>query len=162
MLWWYSVNTQYFVLYKSSFTSQFVEGKLRNLQKLLRYLSGAVNWTFKYSTCDCGGWSVPLVFPGCGCLLVFLLLFLCYSQMIYDLKCNDQLHRFHLYVISENSWCHAIFVTIFQQNIHLHEYIKIFSMVYRGVVNFWDVWPKWCIIFKHIFLYLIILFCSSS
>ena len=32
--------------------------------------------------------------------------------------------------------------------IHQHDYIKIFSIVFQYVVDFYYAWPKWCIIFK--------------
>ena len=40
---------------KSGCISQFINGKTRNLQKLLRYLSGIVASTFRVGTAGCGG-----------------------------------------------------------------------------------------------------------
>ena len=45
-----STNIQAFVHYKSSSTSQLLKGKSRDLQKLLRYLSGIMTSTFKVGT----------------------------------------------------------------------------------------------------------------
>ena len=45
-----SINTQSFPNDKSSSFSQFISGKPRNPQKLLRYLNGIVTSTFKIST----------------------------------------------------------------------------------------------------------------
>ena len=54
---------------KSSSISQFINGKSRNIWKLLRYLSGIVTSRFKAGTAGCGdcdGW-VPSGFcGGCG------------------------------------------------------------------------------------------------
>ena len=50
-----SDNTQSFVYDKSSSISQFIGGKLRNLQKLLGYLSEIVTSTFKVGTGGCEG-----------------------------------------------------------------------------------------------------------
>ena len=64
-----SNHTQSFVHDKSSSTSQFIGYKSRNLQTLLRYLSGIVTSTFKAGTVEssgCGG-SDPSSFGGiCG------------------------------------------------------------------------------------------------
>ena len=46
----YFINTQSFFHDKSSSISQFIDGKSRDLQKLLRYLSGIVTSTFKFGT----------------------------------------------------------------------------------------------------------------
>ena len=46
----YYINTQSFVHNKSSSVTQFISSKSRNLQKLLRYLSGIVTSTFKVGT----------------------------------------------------------------------------------------------------------------
>ena len=50
-----SNNTQCSVHDQSSSISLFLSGKSRNLQKLLRYLSGIVTSTFKAGTGGCGG-----------------------------------------------------------------------------------------------------------
>ena len=55
MLSWCSINTQFFVHDKSSSISQFISGKSRNLQRVLRYLSGIVTSAFKAGTGGCGG-----------------------------------------------------------------------------------------------------------
>ena len=49
---------------KSSSISQFVNGKSRNLQKLLRCLSGIVTSTFKVGTVGCPGRFTSPGFPG--------------------------------------------------------------------------------------------------
>ena len=85
MLSWCSINTQSFVHHKSSSISQFISGRLRNLQNVLRYLSGTVTSAFKAGTGGCGvfgGW-VPFGFfggfGGCSGLLdVFLDYFVIY------------------------------------------------------------------------------------
>ena len=51
----YSDNTQSVVYDKSSSILQFISRKSRNLQKLLRYLSGIVTSTFKAGTGDLFG-----------------------------------------------------------------------------------------------------------
>ena len=56
---------------KLSSTSQFIKGKLRDLQKspkkdLQRYLSGIVTFTFKNDTDGCGGRSACPEFWSCG------------------------------------------------------------------------------------------------
>ena len=50
MFLYYSINTQSFAHDKSSSVSQFISGKSRNLQKLLRYLGEIVTSTFKIGT----------------------------------------------------------------------------------------------------------------
>ena len=62
---------------KSSCTSQFITGKSRDLQKLPRYLSGTVTFTFKNDTDGCAGWRA---FPE------FFLLFPFYTKSIFHLK----------------------------------------------------------------------------
>ena len=59
-----------FVFDKSSFISQFISGKSRNLQKLLRYLIGIVTSAFKADTSGYGGRG--------GLLGVFLTIFVLY------------------------------------------------------------------------------------
>ena len=49
---------------KSGSVSQFVSGKSRNLQILLRYFSRRVTSAFKAGTAGCGGW-VPSGLCGC-------------------------------------------------------------------------------------------------
>ena len=66
MLFWFSINAQSFVNDKASPTSQFSKGKSRDLQKLLRFLSGIVISKFKDDTSGCVGWLVSPSFPGCG------------------------------------------------------------------------------------------------
>ena len=61
MLLFCSINTQYFAHDKSSYISQFINSKSRDLQKLLRYLSGIVTSTFKIGT---GGRFASLSIPG--------------------------------------------------------------------------------------------------
>ena len=61
MLLFCSINTQSFVHNKSSSISQFINGKLRDLQKLLRYLSGIVSSTCK--VCNGGQFASPSL-PG--------------------------------------------------------------------------------------------------
>ena len=56
MLLWYSDNIQSFVHDKSSSISQFINHRSRDLQKLLRDLSGIVTSTFKAGTGGRGGW----------------------------------------------------------------------------------------------------------
>ena len=59
--------------------SQFINGKSRNLQKLLRYLSGIVTSTFTAGTAGCGGQSASLSFPGlsglCGVFPTIFVIF---------------------------------------------------------------------------------------
>ena len=55
MLLWCSDNTQSFVHDESGSISQFINGKSRDLQKILRYLDGIANSTFKAGTGGCGG-----------------------------------------------------------------------------------------------------------
>ena len=52
---WYFVNTQSFFHVKSSSVSYFINGKSRNLEKVLRYLSGIVTSIFKVGTVACNG-----------------------------------------------------------------------------------------------------------
>ena len=54
---------------KSSFTSQFIKAKSRDVQKLLRYLSGIVTFTFKNDADGCAGWSACPEFWSCGNLI---------------------------------------------------------------------------------------------
>ena len=61
MLLWCSIHTKSFVHDKSSFISQFISGKSRNVLKLLRYLSGIVTSTFTVGTT---GRSASPSFPG--------------------------------------------------------------------------------------------------
>ena len=53
-----SINTQSLVHDKSSCISHFINDKLKNLQKFLRYLSGIVTSTLKVGTAGCAGQSV--------------------------------------------------------------------------------------------------------
>ena len=55
MLLWCSDNTQSFVHDKTSSIWPFISRKSKNLQKLLRYLNGIVNSTFKAGTAGYGG-----------------------------------------------------------------------------------------------------------
>ena len=57
------VNTQFPDPFKFSSTSQFIKGKSRDLQKLVRYLSGIVTSVFKDGIGDCAGWSTSPGFP---------------------------------------------------------------------------------------------------
>ena len=69
MLLWCSINTQSFVHDKSSSISQFINGKSRNLQKLIRYLIGVVTSAFKVGPAGCGGpagWVLSRFCGGCG------------------------------------------------------------------------------------------------
>ena len=69
MLFSYSIDTQSFVRDKSSSASQVISGKYRNFQKLQRYFSGIVTWTFKAGTggsAGCGGWDLLAFGGGCG------------------------------------------------------------------------------------------------
>ena len=73
---------------KSKSTSQFIKIKSRDLQKLLRYLSGIVSSTFyvKDSTGGCTGWSAFSGFQGFGTLSgVYPTIFDFYSN---DLPCE--------------------------------------------------------------------------
>ena len=56
---------QSFVHDKSSSTSHFIKGKSRDFEKLLRYLSGIVTFTFKNDTDGCAGWSACPEFWSC-------------------------------------------------------------------------------------------------
>ena len=88
MLFWCSTETQLFVHNKSRSTSQFTKSKSRDLQKLLRYLSGIVSLTFyvKDSTGGCTGWSAFPGFLGFGILSgVYPTIFDFYSN---DLPCE--------------------------------------------------------------------------
>ena len=60
------INTQSFSHKKTTSTSQFIKGKLRDLLKLLRYFNGMVTSTFSDGTGSCAGWSPSPGFPGCG------------------------------------------------------------------------------------------------
>ena len=59
-----SINRKSFVHNKSSSTSQFLKGKIRDLQKWLRYLSGIVTSAFKDGTGGCAGQPLSSTFPG--------------------------------------------------------------------------------------------------
>ena len=87
---------------KSSFTSQFIKAKSRDVQKLLRYLSGIVTFTFKNDADGCAGWSACPEFWSCGNLLAILLLFLFYIEIIFHPK-HYQLHQHHRFCLSNNS-----------------------------------------------------------
>ena len=52
-----TIKMQSFAHFKSNSTSQFIKGKSRDLQKLLRYLSGIVTSKFKNDTYGYAGWS---------------------------------------------------------------------------------------------------------
>ena len=67
ILLWCSISTQSFDHVKS----QFINGKLRNLQKLLRYFSGTVAPTFKVGRVGFGGWFTSPKFPGHAGLFIF-------------------------------------------------------------------------------------------
>ena len=105
-----SINTQFFKNFKSCSVSQFIKGKSRNLQKLLRYLSGIVTSVFKGSigSCTgCGGWD-PFGFSG-GCagraslaFVLSLLLYLSYILMIYHLR-HYHHHHHHWFGLYNNS-----------------------------------------------------------
>ena len=60
MLLWCSINRQSFFNDKSSFVSQIMICKSRNLQKLLTYLSAIATSTFKVVTAD---WFASPLFP---------------------------------------------------------------------------------------------------
>ena len=66
MLLFCSINAQSFVHEKLSSVLQFINWKSRDLQKLLRYLSGIVTSTFKIVT---GGRFASPSFPGCSGVL---------------------------------------------------------------------------------------------
>ena len=72
MLSWCSIIMLSFFHDKSSSVSQFISGKSRNLQKLLKYLSWIAVSTFKAGTADCGdlggccGWDPSRFGDGCG------------------------------------------------------------------------------------------------
>ena len=66
MLLWCSINTQYFVHDKSSYTLNFINCKTRDLQKLLKCLSGIVSMKIKDDTSVWAGRSASPGFPGCG------------------------------------------------------------------------------------------------
>ena len=107
MLLFCPINTHFLTHDKSSSISQFINGKSRKRQKLLRYLSGIVTSTFKVDTFGCGGQSASPSFPDCSGLLVFSYSFLFYIKMIYHLKYYKQHHQFRLYNNSINflmSW----------------------------------------------------------
>ena len=65
---WGSINTQSFAHCKPNFSLQFIKGKLRELQKLLWYLTGIITSTFNDGTGGCSGWSAFPSFPGLGYL----------------------------------------------------------------------------------------------
>ena len=78
---------QSFVHDKSSSTSHFIKGKSRDLEKLRRYLSGIVIFTFKNDTDGCAGWSAcPEDFGVVIIFVVSLQLFLFSTKMIFHLK----------------------------------------------------------------------------
>ena len=61
-----AIKMQTFFHNESSSTSQFIKRKSRDLQKLLRYLSGIVTFTFKHNTGACAGWSAFPEFRSSG------------------------------------------------------------------------------------------------
>ena len=75
-----SSNIQSFVHYKSSSTSQLLKGKSRDLQKLIRYLSGIMASTFKVGTGGGrGGWlASPSLSDYAGLSSVFPVILLLY------------------------------------------------------------------------------------
>ena len=75
MLLFCSINAQSFLDDKSSSISQFINGKSRDLEKLLRYLSGIVISTCKVGT---GGQFASPSFPGLSG--VFPTIFVLYSN----------------------------------------------------------------------------------
>ena len=91
------INTQLFVYDKSSFISHFINGKLQNLHKLLRYLNGIVIAAIKVGTAGCANRFAPPRCPGCGGIsCVFPTIFIC------CLKYYHQHHQFRLYNNSLN------------------------------------------------------------
>ena len=75
----------------------FFNGKSRDFQKLLRYVSKIVTSTFKAGTGGCCSWFLSPLFPDCAGLCGIFLLFSFYVQMIYYLKHYYQHHQFRLY-----------------------------------------------------------------
>ena len=51
---------------KSNYISWFINGKSKNIQTFLKYLSGIVTSRFKVGTAGCGGQFASPGFPGCG------------------------------------------------------------------------------------------------
>ena len=96
------INTKSIVHDKSSFISHFINGKLRNLQKLLRYLSGIETAAIKVGTASCASRFAPRRCPGCGGISdVFPTILIC--RLTY----YHQHHQFCLYNNSINfvmSW----------------------------------------------------------
>ena len=65
MLLWTSTNTQSIIHYESSYNSELINSKLRDLSKLLRYLGRIVTSTFTFGTGGCAGRPISPSFPGC-------------------------------------------------------------------------------------------------
>ena len=61
-----AVKKQPFLHDKPSPTLQFIKGKSRDLQKLLKCISGIVTFTFKNDIDGCAGWSVCPEFRSCA------------------------------------------------------------------------------------------------
>ena len=127
------INTQSFARNKSSSISQFIKGKSRDLKKWLFCLSGIMTSTFKVGTvlnsCDL------LYFQTVEVAVVFFMLPLFYSQMIYAVKhCHDTIN--FISIIIPQIYCqHRSITAVFEQIIRRHGYIKIFSIVHQFVVN---------------------------
>ena len=70
--------------------SQFIKGKSRDLQKLLRYLSRIVTLMCKNGISTCGDPSASLKFPGCGGLSgVPPTVFFCISYTIININIHQ-------------------------------------------------------------------------
>ena len=92
-MWSFSpINTQCPDHFKSSSTSHFLKGKLRDLQKLLRYLNEIVTYVFKggIGSCggcgSCGGWDLSGFGGGSarreGLASFFLIIFVLHSNKL--------------------------------------------------------------------------------
>ena len=119
-----SDNTQSSVQDKSSSISQSINGKSRDLQTLLQYLSGIVTSTFKTGTGSCGdsgghgdngGWDPPRFGGACGglCGLCDVFPNICFIFKwftIWSIIIN--IINFIYIIVPYNFWCHGIILTI--------------------------------------------------
>ena len=150
MLLWCSINTKSFINHKSSYISQFINGKSRNIQKLWRHLSGIVIQHLKLLLLIVLVDFHLLDFQVVVVLLVFFLLFCFIFKWLNIGSIIINVISFVSVMTAQTSW--------YQRN----DYIKIFCIIYQCAVNFCNAWSK-CIIFeRNFYLTLIILIVSNS
>ena len=113
-LLWYCNNTQCFDYVKWSSTSKLIKGKLRYLQKLLRYLTGIVTSTFNFGACGRAGWSVSPSLPNCAGLASIFHIFCLILKLFSIWSIAINIIHFISINISQTSWCHRITVAIFR------------------------------------------------